>query len=167
MPVVLIEARPLFDQLIRLLAEHGAGEPGGWQVGQAELATLLGVSGDRVRVTLYRAKAHDLVTTTPNVTGGGFHGGTQRAADSYHLKVTVAEWEALRPGLVAKLDKRLTGRLAARSRAGQMERSRKVRAGERALDKTATRPVVTVPVDPVSVAARVAQMDDDEDLIGW
>lgn len=168
MPVPLVEAGDLFDHLLRLLDEHGASMPAGWQVRQDELAALAGFPAAghfrKLRAYLNRAKEHGLLKTTANYTGGGF-GTTSRAATSYHLQLTYEQWQKRRPVLVARLEARRTAALSAKSKAGQMERSRKVLAAERILARQLG-PAEELP-DQDSIAVRVAAMGPDEDLFGW
>jgi hypothetical protein len=164
------EESPLFDQLLATLEEHGARGPAGWQVHQEVLAELAGFRDKRHLYDYLRvAKEHGCVVVTANRVGEGF-GNTIRQADSYHLRVSAAQWAEMRPAVVEARDKAARAKLGAKSKAAQMERSRLVRQARRAGPAAGARAraaAEAVPVDLEAAAALAASYGPDEDLAGW
>lgn len=154
------------DRLLATLEDHGAAGPAGWQVRQEELAELAGFKGKRQMYDyLACAKRHGLVVVTPNRDGSGF-GSTVRRADSYHLKVTAAQWAEMRVPIVAELERARRAKGGAKSKAAHMERARLLRQARR--KPAPALPVVEpVPPDHEAVEALAASYGDDEDLTGW
>lgn len=154
------------DRLLATLEAHGAAGPAGFQVKQEELAELAGFRDKRQLYDYIKcAKAHGLVVVTPNRIGSGF-GSTIRQADSYHLKVTAAEWHDRRGPILARLEAERRAKVAAGSKAAQMERSRLVRLARR-MPARARAAAEAVPIDLAAAEALAATYSDDDDLTGW
>jgi hypothetical protein len=154
------------DRLLATLEAHGASGPAGWQVHQEQLAELAGFRDKRQMFDFLKcAKEHGLVVVTPNRVGSGF-GSTVRQADSYHLKVTAAEWAEMRGPIVAAKEADLNARRSATQKAAHMERERLVRIAKRG-GARARAAAEAVPIDEVAVLALAASYDDDVDLEGW
>jgi len=160
-----IESTELFAQLLATLEAHGAATVEGFQIKQEALADLAGFTSKRhLYPYLKKAKAHGLITVTPQARGTAGN-MVERLPDRYHLKVTAAEWAERREEVVAGVLAVSKARRGAASRVVQMERSRLVKAARRREGPVPT--PAPVEVDPAAIAVRVAQMGPDEDLTGW
>lgn len=165
----LIENTPLFDRLLCVLEENGAGTVEGWQIHQVTLAEMVGYLNKRAMYGhLVRAKELGLIKTTAVMVTVGW-GTSRRQADRYHLLMPVAQWHEAREKVVAA---KMSARLVKSKRSqkvNRMELARKelgLKRGSSPKRAPAGPKPQPVPVDAEAVEALAAELGDD-DLDGW
>ena len=160
------EESPYLVRLLEVLEELGAMRPAGVQIRQEELYPLVGCRDKRHLATFLKmAKEYSLFTTTTNREGSGW-GTTVRRADSYHLKVTAAQWAEMLPGILEQRELTSRSRVSAARRSHEMETKRLVRIAKR-MTPVQRAVAMAVPVDLEAARARAATYSDDDDFTGW